>query len=104
MMTRYTDAYRLARAITRIGETIKIVSLIAGACLLALGLSGTSSGFGGASIFFGVVLAVVVGGVGFILGVLLSAQGQLLTATLDTAVHSCPFLQNEQRAEIMSVS
>jgi len=34
----------------------------------------------------------------------LSAQGQIVKATLDTAVNSSPFLSNEERAKIMSLS
>jgi hypothetical protein len=104
IMTRYTDAYRIAKAIAAVGETIKIVAIIAGALMLLVGFGGASSFFGGASILFGLFLGVIVGGGGFILGILLSAQGQVLKATLDTAVNSSPFLENIQRAEIMSLS
>lgn len=52
----------------------------------------------------GLIIGVIVAGAGFILGTLMSAQGQVLKATLDTAVYSCPFLVNEQRAEIMHLN
>ena len=39
----------------------------------------------------------------FVLGVLVSAQGQILRATLDSAVNSSPFLTNDQRASIMKL-
>jgi hypothetical protein len=37
----------------------------------------------------------------FILGSLVSAQGQILKATLDGAVNTSPFLTDEQRAQMM---
>jgi hypothetical protein len=33
----------------------------------------------------------------YVIGVLVSAQGQILKATLDTAVHTSPFLDDDQR-------
>lgn len=37
----------------------------------------------------------------FVLGVIISAEGQLLLAALDTAVNSSPFLTDDQRAQIV---
>jgi hypothetical protein len=71
--------------------------------LVLIGLAGSESALGGFSLVIGLVLAVIVGGGGFILGTLLAAQGQVLKATLDTAVNSSPFLSNDQRVEIMSL-
>lgn len=103
-MTRYTDAYRVAKAIIGLGNTVKLVAFLAAAVIFLASLRVESSFFGGASIVFGLFLALIIGGGGFILGTLLSAQGQVLKATVDTAVNSSPFLQNEQRAQIMSLS
>ncbi|MDR3741044.1 MAG: hypothetical protein P4L40_18660 [Terracidiphilus sp.] len=104
IMTRYTDAYRVAKTITGLGETIKILGFVVGGLVFLANVNGGSSFFGGgASLVFGLILGGIVACVGFVLGVLLSAQGQILKATLDTAVNSCPFLQNEQRAAIMSL-
>lgn len=103
-MTRYSNAYRVAKAITTMAEAVKIIAIVAGVILFLLGMSGASSMMGAASLILGVIAAVIVGGGGFILSVLISAQGQVLKATLDTAVNTCPFLQNEQRAEIMHLT
>ena len=103
-MTRYSNAYRVAKAITTMAEAVKIIAIVAGVILFLLGMSGASSMMGVASLILGVIAAVIVGGGGFILSVLISAQGQVLKATLDTAVNTCPFLQNEQRAEIMHLT
>jgi hypothetical protein len=47
--------------------------------------------------------AATVGGIIFCLGILISALGQLMLATLDSAVHGSPFLDDEQKAEAMSL-
>ena len=49
--------------------------------------------------FLGVVVAVPL----YVLGVLVSAQGQVLKPTIDTAVHGSPFLGKEDMAKIMSL-
>ena len=56
-----------------------------------------------------VVLIVVVlyGGIVFlvfyVVGVIVSAQGQILKAGLDTSVHTSPFVSNDDKAKIMSL-
>jgi hypothetical protein len=54
-------------------------------------------------ILIGAVFGALVGGLFFLLGVLISAQGQLLKAHADSAVHTSPFLNNEERAIAMSL-
>jgi len=53
--------------------------------------------------FAGLLLGVVVAVPIFVLGVLVAAQGQVLKATLDTAVHSSPFLTKEEMARVMGI-
>jgi hypothetical protein len=104
MMNRYTDAYRVATAIVAIADAVKAISLIIGGIILLVGLAGSQSALGGLSLVTGIVFAIVIGGGGFAFGTLLAAHGQILKATLDTAVNLSPFLTNEQRAEVMSLS
>ena len=51
------------------------------------------------------IACVIAGGIlaltFFVLGVIISAEGQLLLAALDTAVNSSPFLTDDQRAQII---
>ncbi|MGZ5483341.1 MAG: hypothetical protein ACXWID_15320 [Pyrinomonadaceae bacterium] len=51
----------------------------------------------------GVIFGALIGGLFFLLGVLISAQGQLLMAHADSAVHTSPFLTDEERASAMSL-
>jgi hypothetical protein len=49
---------------------------------------------------FGLVVGVPV----FILGILISAVGQLMLAVVDTSVHTSPFLSGDQKASVMSLT
>lgn len=108
LLRRYTDAYRSAKLMVLAGNTVKII----GAVLAFLSLVGGGSLSGGrgpyqeivaiggiAAIVLGLLFAALI----FIIGILISGQGQTLKATLDSAVNSSPFLTNEQRARIMSL-
>jgi uncharacterized OB-fold protein len=103
---RYWDAYVVARVTAGLGEVIKVIAGVL-AALIALGalLIAGQVGGGGAVItfFLGVIGAAFVGGQFYLLGVIVMAQGQILKASLDGAVNSSPFLQNEHRAKIMSL-
>ncbi|HMV48669.1 MAG TPA: zinc ribbon domain-containing protein [Blastocatellia bacterium] len=110
MMSRYKDGYLVANATTGFGSLIKglgvvLASLIA---LVTLSISGQTrgSGYGVSEIFVmlvGLFWAVVVGFLFYLLGVLISAQGQILKASLDGAVNGSPFLGNEEKAKVMSL-
>jgi hypothetical protein len=113
LQKRYKDAYRVARTTTGIGSTIKGTGAFLGLLIFvgALALAGAQRnvyGVRGSDIqVISVIVAAFFGGtvwlVFFIWGVLVSAQGQILKASLDGAVNGSPFLTNEQRATIMSL-
>jgi len=109
LRTRYVDAYRVARVINEVGTTIKIIGFIL-AGFVAMGsvtsLTTRNPFTGGTSLGVGVVgfvIAAFVALVGFVLGTLVSAQGQILMATLDTSVNSSPFLRDDDRAWVLGV-
>ena len=97
---RYRDAYIVANTTVGVGSTIKVVGAVLGALVALLSLSLNS--FSGSLALLGVLLGVVVGAIFFMFGVLVSAQGQVLRATLDNAVFSCPLLNDDQKAQIAS--
>jgi hypothetical protein len=101
---RYFDAYLVARTIDGAGLTIKTIGLVIGAVLALASFAIASRG--GVGLLFalvGVAIAGTVATVLFLLGTLASAQGQLLKATLDTAVNTSQFLTDQDRARIMSL-
>jgi hypothetical protein len=107
LMERYKDAYVVATVTSGFGVIIKGIGAVIGGVLLLIGLMVVGGGRPGDATFaMGVVIvaAGVISGVWFyIVGVLVSAQAQILKASLDGAVNSSPFLTNEHRATIMSI-
>src|ERR1700683_4075070 len=95
---RYNDAYALARFQTGLGKTIKVLALIIGGFIAFVfllymlsqsvpqqGMFGmTTNVFGIAGGFLGMMVGVLMGGIGWVYGSSISAQGQMLKATLDT--------------------
>lgn len=110
---RYIDAYRVANTAVAFGNTVKTVGVVLAALifipalLFTLASANQTSGNGMAlalgALLLGAVFAGAVGIVFFVLGTLLCAHGQLLRATLDTAVNTSPFLTDDLRSEIMSL-
>jgi hypothetical protein len=83
------------------------VGIAAAVLLLLIGLALIANARLGDAVYaMGIVViafAIFVGIQFYLLGVLVSAQGQILKASLDSAVNGSPFLTNEQRAKIMSL-
>jgi hypothetical protein len=108
-MGRYQDGYRSAGLIIRIGNIIKTLGICLGIAILVIELVIASNLFGHdetaqmVSFGFAVVSALVVGVSLFVFGVIVSAQGQQLKASLDSAVHTSPFLDIEAKARAMSL-
>jgi hypothetical protein len=80
------------------GNGVKTVGVIV-AILFAL----VSFAANGIFLFVGLMSAFAAGVLFYVAGVVISAQGQLLQATLDTAVNSSPLLDNEQKAQILAL-
>ena len=86
-----------------IGETVKVIGIVVGSIILFGGLVFAGSA-GVAVLFLGAVVGALYGGIIFLLGLLISAQGQMLLVQADSAVHTSPFMTNEERAKVMSLS
>jgi hypothetical protein len=97
LLKRYRDAYSVAGVIVGFGRIIKTVGLIVAALAILAGLAAESPIYLLAGLFF----AVFIGGIFYLLGVIVSAQGQIFKGSLDTAINTSPFLLNTHRAEIM---
>jgi hypothetical protein len=101
LLNRYADAYLIARTVNGTGQSIKVVGFVAAGITVLAGLLaardlGASAGFAG--FFLGALMALPF----YALGVLISAQGQILMATLDTAVNSSPLLSAEEVRHILT--
>lgn len=103
---RYRDAYLVARATAAIGGAVKGIGIGLGILIVlgAVGLATQNQGAQSAAYLIGGLLAAAVVGVPlYVLGILVAAQGQVLKATLDAAVHTSPFLEKQDMARIMSL-
>jgi len=103
---RYRDAYRVATATVGIGLALKVLAIgLAGLCVIAA-VAGISKSIANeltpsaGPLVIGLLEAAAVGVPLYVLGILVSAVGQVLKATLDTAVHTSPFLDTNQKAQI----
>jgi hypothetical protein len=105
LMKRYRDAYLVGKVIDGFGGLVKAIGMVVAALLVVAGLllavNGREAAFalGVVGIFSGIFVGLLF----YLLGVLVSAQGQILKASLDSAVNTSPFLVNEHRAKIMSL-
>jgi hypothetical protein len=115
-VSRYQHGYRLARTCAGLGQACQAVGVLTGIMVVLFGVMGSEtlmrpnpSMVGLANyqtqhnvyllsiIFFGGLVAFG----GWVIGVVLAGGGQFLTAALDSAVHSSPFLTNAQRAQLL---
>ena len=111
---RYEDAYHVAQRLVVVGNVTKalvsvpVVALVV--CAIRL-LSDAQSSKAPlippsvplGAVVIGIIVAVILGLLLWILGVVVSASGLGLKATLDCAVNSSPFLSDQQRARVMSL-
>jgi hypothetical protein len=114
VMNRYNNAYRKAKLICAIGMIVKIIG---GLISLFFGIYGYLFGFiltsprtlyssHGESpwpIIIGIITAGIVFLFFYIIGTLIAAVGELIKAQLDSAVNSSPFLNDNERAQTMSL-
>lgn len=107
LIRRYRDSYRVAAFVIVVGGIVQLVGFVISVAIGAGGYSAAVTQFRfrqteqyttiAASLFTALVAFVIF----FIAGVLVRAQGQSLRASLDCAVHSSPFLTNEEKASAM---
>jgi len=107
LSTRYRDAYAVATGTIRFGNLVKKWSLIAAAAItvitLYFGISNHRWGleYNWFAILLGLLVAGATVATGFISGTFLAAQGQFMSAMLDTAVNTSPHLHDPEKASIM---
>lgn len=105
-MHRYSDAYLTASFIIGVGSFIQVVGIIFGLISAIPSFVGAANERGGDVFFFAMIGigCILVFGFGFyITGVIAKAVGQILRATLDSAVHTSPFLNTEEKALVLKL-
>ena len=99
VIARYRNGYRVAGVLDGVGNLAQaggVIVIIGGTLFIIFGPSGISTWITG-------ILAAIIGFVLFVLGTLVSAVGQGIKASLDTAVHTSPFLSEGQKSLAMSL-
>lgn len=106
---RYNDAFLVAKVTVGIGSIFKTIGIVL-ACLIFVTFFGigsyASAGNGGlllVGLIGGAFYAFIVGSVFYVIGIIVSANGQILNAALDNTVGNSPFLTNDLKARIMSL-
>jgi hypothetical protein len=100
---RYDDAYSAARSIVATGDIIKVLGIVAGVLVAVVGFVLRTK-FGVGAVVGSVILGAMAGSVIYGFGLLIAAQGQVLYAALDTAVHTSPLMTVEHKAAIISAA
>jgi hypothetical protein len=106
LVRRYRDSYRVGNSAIGFGKAIKVIGGILGSISLLGGFIAASQAAGDAAVLlvvYGVVAAAVQVVVFMFFGVLVSAVGHILHSTLDTAVHTSPFLDTQQKSQAIDV-
>jgi len=87
-----------------LGNAIKVLGGVLAVIIVFGSLTSGSGPFGGDSLVVGgIFLTVVIGVLFWVSGVMVAAQGQILQATLDSAVANSPFLTDQERAAAMGL-
>ncbi len=75
IMLRYTDAYLVARTITAVGETVKVIAFVIGGAIALLGLVVGSQSKHYEAAVGGIILGAIVAIPIYVLGILVAALG-----------------------------
>ena len=101
---RYKDAYNVSSSTILVGTILKGLGILVGIGLSILVIYASDQSarqFGPSFAFPGVIFALINGLIIYIMGILISAQGQMLMAVLDTAVNTSPYLTQTDQEEIV---
>ena len=105
VMKRYRDAYHIAKLTDMAGHVFKAVGVLF--AILTLIIFGLALKTDFLERGYAALVALFFAGVVFMIflavGLVVSAQGQNLKASLDSAANCSPFLTSEQKAKVMSL-
>jgi hypothetical protein len=100
VFARYKEAYRMAKATITFGNIIKVLALIIGILLIVAGFNASVQ-YGPNAFFASLLLVAFIAIPIFIAGFLVSAQGEILRAVLDTAVNTSPLVTRDDLQSFM---
>jgi hypothetical protein len=99
---RYQQAYSRAATIIRLGSLGKLISVAIGAIIVTVGfLQATDAGYGPVLLCGALVAGLFIAGGGWVAGMVIQAQGQIIHSLLDTVVNTSPLLDNSSKAQFL---
>lgn len=99
---RYQQAYSSAATIISFGNLVKFISVAIGAIIVIVGLvQATDAGYGTVLLGGALVAGLSIAGGGWVSGMVIQAQGQIIHSMLDTAVNTSPVLDNAAKAQFL---
>ena len=99
---RYQQAYSSAATIISFGNLVKFISVAIGAIIVIVGLvQATDAGYGTVLLGGALVAGLSIAGGGWVSGMFIQAQGQIIHSMLDTAVNTSPVLDNAAKAQFL---
>lgn len=107
---RYKTSYELASLLVKLGHAVRIIGFVLGGIAVICGLIAAiaqatdNEAAAGLGIFLMVLLyTAVIVFLMFIYGTVVAGIGQLIEAVSDGAVFNSPFLDDDERAKILSL-
>jgi hypothetical protein len=97
---KYEDAYKRSRSMKEMGNFLMTMTVIV---TLFFALTGLTVSHRGSDALIFLLLAGFMAMIGLGVGMMIVALGQILRATLDSAVHTSPFLSDQDRIAAMSL-
>lgn len=99
---RYQQSYAGANALARLGTMVKFASAAIGGTMAVAGLlTATDAGSGVLLLTATLVAAFAIAGGGWVSGMIIRTQGQIIHSLLDTAVNTSPLLDNSTRTQFL---
>ena len=103
---RYKDAYSVARGIIAVGRVVQFFGVVLGGIVILAGLAFSGdhlSSIDKGGTFIAFITGVLIAFAGYVIGIGLGARGQIMLATIDTAVNTSTLLSQEHKADILGV-
>ena len=94
---RYADAYAIAFGTISLGRFFKKLGIVLGIGIAVIGLFFTFNQGNSMAGVIGMIGGFIIGSQLYVTGILICMQGQVLLASLDTAVNTCEFLSKDER-------
>jgi hypothetical protein len=100
---RYQQAYASAARVISFGSRVRLISVAVGVAIVSAGFfQATDAGYGSLLLAAAIVAGLSIAGGGWVSGMVIQAQGQIIRSMIDTAVNTSPLLDNAFKSQFLS--